>query len=164
MSGLHGDAAAAGARPAVNGVSNANLAAVADQRTTPWLLVGVHNGGPRAPGSVLAGEAGQLELGAGFLLVVLINSDREPIGVALGVVAVLFDEMLLSGLHPSHVLGVLGVKDQFATPRWVFGGLELVFLGLAEHLAPPNLGDRGAEKFAHVVVIEDSQSLCSPTL
>ena len=110
MGGLQGDPFAAGSSPGVDGVADFDLAAIADQRAVvPGLLGAVHDRGARAAGAVLADEAGHLELGASHLFVVFIDSDGEPVSTLFGVVAVLINEVLLSLLHPSHVLGIFGI-------------------------------------------------------
>ena len=67
VDGLHGDACPAWSAPPVDGVGDPNGAAIANERVgIPRLLAGIHHGGARALGHVLADEAGDLELGAGF--------------------------------------------------------------------------------------------------
>ena len=71
---------------------------------------------------------------------------------SLGVVAVCFDEVLLSLLHPGHVLSVLGVKDQLTAPGRRLAGLKFVGFSFTQQLAPADWRCRGDEKVAHVVV------------
>ena len=75
----------------------------------PGLLAAVHDSGARALGAVLAVKAGHLELGASHLAVVFIDSNGKPVSTLFGVVAVLINEVLLSLLHPGHVLGIFGI-------------------------------------------------------